>query len=92
MSGSTSPGSERSLASGSFRCILHPENFLFFSQIICIIVVVCVSCVNLTTETGNQQLWSLILTSCLGFIMPNPKLKVSDSVGQAIKVEEDPKA
>ena len=78
MSGSMSAPSENSANSLSFRCIVHPENVLFFAQIICIIVVVCVSCVNLTTETGNQQLWSLILTSCLGFIMPNPKLKLAN--------------
>lgn len=88
MSGSTPPTSPRS-ADGGLRCVVHPGNILFFAQIICIIVVVCVACANLTTETGNQQLWSLILTSCLGFIMPNPKLKVNIPVDQSVKGDSD---
>ena len=76
MSGSIATPSMSSMAA-SINCIMRPENFLFLVQVSCVFVVVCFACANLTTETGNQQTWSLILTSSLGFIMPSPRIKVT---------------
>jgi hypothetical protein len=48
---------------------------LFIVQVFLIVVLVCVCLVNLTLGIGNQNLWIVILTGSLGYIMPNPKLK-----------------
>ena len=54
---------------------LKPDVILFTFQVLLIFVVVCVSLLNLTYLWGNQNLWTVILTGSLGYIMPNPKLK-----------------
>lgn len=51
---------------------------LFTVQVALIFVVVCVSLMNLTYSWGNQNLWTVVLTSCLGYIMPNPKIKINN--------------
>ncbi len=55
-----------------------PDTALFLCQILVIFIVVCVSLINLSLQWGNQQLWTVVLTSCLGYIMPNPRLKLID--------------
>ena len=55
-----------------------PDVVLFAFQILLIFIVVCVSLLNLTFEWGNQNLWTVILTGSLGYLMPNPKLKLSN--------------
>ena len=53
-----------------------PDVVLFSFQVLLIFIVVCVSLLNLTFQWGNQNLWTVILTGSLGYIMPNPKLKI----------------
>jgi hypothetical protein len=55
-----------------------PDTALFLCQVLVIFIVVCVSLINLSLQWGNQQLWTVVLTSCLGYIMPNPRLKLID--------------
>jgi hypothetical protein len=55
-----------------------PDTALFLCQILVIFIVVCVSLIDLSLQWGNQQLWTVVLTSCLGYIMPNPRLKLID--------------
>lgn len=50
---------------------------LFSAQVGLIFCVVLTSLFNLSMEWGNQNLWTMVLTSCLGYIMPNPKIKIS---------------
>lgn len=52
-----------------------PDVLLFIFQVVLIFIVVCVSLLNLTFQWGNLNLWTVILTGSLGYIMPNPKLK-----------------
>lgn len=61
--------------------ISKPSVLLFAFQISIIFIVICVSLLNLTLQWGNLNLWTVILTSSLGYIMPNPKLKV-DKTGE----------
>ena len=58
--------------------LTQPDVVLFIFQVILIFVVVCVSLINLTLQWGNQNLWTVVLTGSLGYIMPNPKLKLSN--------------
>ena len=63
-----------------------PDVMLFGFQVILIFIVVCVSLLNLTFQWGNLNLWTVILTGSLGYIMPNPKLKADI---EKIEVEKD---
>lgn len=56
-------------------CFSKPDVLLFFFQVALIFIVVCVSLLNLTYQWGNVNMWTVILTGSLGYIMPNPKLK-----------------
>lgn len=49
---------------------------LFSVQVLLIFIVVCVSLINLSLQIGNMNLWTILLTSLMGYIMPNPKIKV----------------
>ena len=63
-----------------------PDVILFGFQVLLIFIVVCVSLLNLTYQWGNLNLWTVILTGSLGYIMPNPKLKTDI---EKIAVEKD---
>lgn len=55
---------------------LRCELILFGFQIFLICIVIVVSLYNLSYEKGNQQLWIVIMTSSLGYLMPNPRVKL----------------
>ena len=48
---------------------------VFFSQIIIVYVVVITCIVNLSLDRGNSNLWTALLSSSLGYLLPNPKIK-----------------
>ena len=53
----------------------RPDVILFSVQVVTIFVVVCVSLANLTLYDKNIELWIMMITSSLGYLMPNPKFK-----------------
>ena len=73
-----------STSSESLTSLSQPHTVLFIVQVALIFIVVCSSLINLTFEIGNQNLWTVILTSCLGIIMPNPRLKPSSAPRDSI--------
>ena len=48
---------------------------VFFTQIILIYIVVITCIVNLSMGNGNSNLWTALLSSSLGYILPNPSIK-----------------
>ena len=50
------------------------QEVIFFTQVILIYVVVCVSLANITLSAENRILWSSLLSGCLGYLLPNPKI------------------
>lgn len=48
---------------------------VYLSQIVLIFMVMITALYNLSTKSGDDSLWTALLTSCLGYILPNPKLK-----------------
>jgi hypothetical protein len=63
------------------------ELALFLAQVLSVFVIICVSLLNLTLEWGNQNLWTLMLTVSLGYIMPNPKMEVITAAMEKYKGE-----
>ena len=51
------------------------SEIVFFSQVIIIYVVVCLCLFNLTINRGESNLWSALLSGCLGYLLPNPTIK-----------------
>jgi hypothetical protein len=58
--------------------VCKADLILFTVQVVIIFVVVCTSLINLTLGYGNQNLWTVVLTSSLGYVMPNPKIKIEE--------------
>lgn len=51
------------------------SEIVFVCQILIIYVVVSVSLYNLTREGGGpDKLWVALLSSCLGYLLPNPSI------------------
>jgi hypothetical protein len=56
---------------------LPRPDLVFACQMVLIYIVIGVSLFNLTRGGGNEQegkLWTALLSSCLGYMLPNPKL------------------
>ena len=52
-----------------------PKNeVVFFTQAIIIYVVIVCALVNLSLDRGDPVLWSTLLASCLGYLLPNPTI------------------
>ena len=51
------------------------SELVFFSQVIIIYIVVCLCLFNLTTGRGDSNLWSALLSGCMGYLLPNPTIK-----------------
>ena len=48
---------------------------VFFTQIIIIYVVILTCIVNLSLGNGDSNLWTALLSSSLGYLLPNPSVK-----------------
>lgn len=53
---------------------LPKDQIVFFTQIIPIYIVICCSIANLMLERGDDHIWLALLSSSLGYLLPNPKL------------------
>ena len=55
--------------------IIPKQEIVFFCQIIVIFVIIITCIVNLSIKNGDSNLWVALLSSCLGYILPNPRIK-----------------
>ena len=56
------------------------EEIVFLCQIIILYTVIVVSIYNLTTGHADSTLWTALLSSSLGYLLPNPSMKREDGV------------
>ena len=62
----------------------NAQNVLFCSQVALIFIVVLAALANLSFRNDSQNLWIIVLTSSLGYMMPNPRLKaIKDQAGSS---------
>jgi hypothetical protein len=52
---------------------------LFVFQMLIILVVVSMSIYNLTFQQGDTSMWTALLSSSIGYVLPNPKLKFNEN-------------
>ena len=56
------------------------EEIVFFAQMILALGVIVSSIVCLSIQPGeNKEFWMVMLSSCLGYIVPSPNMKVTQS-------------
>jgi len=51
------------------------QEAVFFSQIILLYIVAITCILNLSLTTENSTLWTALLSSSLGYILPSPSIK-----------------
>ena len=51
------------------------EEIMFLCQVIILYTVIVVSIYNLTVAHDDPTLWTALLSSSLGYLLPNPSLK-----------------
>ena len=48
---------------------------VYFCQMIIVYVIILTSITNLSLQNGSTELWISLLSSCIGYALPSPKLK-----------------
>ena len=51
---------------------------VFLCQVVVLYTVIAVSIYNLTVGHGDSTLWTALLSSSLGYLLPNPSMKRDD--------------
>ena len=51
------------------------SEIVFFCQTLIVYIVILTSIYNLTTQKGDSNLWTALLSSSLGYLLPNPTIK-----------------
>ncbi len=54
---------------------LPRSEIVFFSQTLIVLIVILASVYNITKNHENVTLWTALLSSCLGYILPNPSMQ-----------------
>jgi hypothetical protein len=58
------------------------SEMVFICQMILIYVVVAVSLFNLSKDNGPSHLWVALLSSAIGYTLPNPSIDLSTKISQ----------
>ena len=54
-----------------------PRNeIVFFVQVIFALTIILACIIHLALKDENSQFWMVMLSGCMGYIMPNPSMKV----------------
>ena len=51
------------------------EEIVFLCQVVILYTVIVISIYNLTVGHGDSNLWTALLSSSLGYLLPNPTLR-----------------
>lgn len=74
LQGSVSSSNTKSMWACLGRKIPRGE-IVYFTQMIVVFIVVITSLYNLSTQHPNVNLWTILLSSTLGYSLPNPRLE-----------------
>lgn len=57
---------------------------VYFTQIILIYIIILTCILNLSLKNGDSNLWTALLSSCIGYVLPSPKLKDNKKMDDVI--------
>ena len=66
------------------------EQFIFIVQVILVYIVVVTSIVNLSLNTGDREVWIVLLSSATGYLLPSPSMKDGGFLFKPPKQHERP--
>ena len=58
-----------------FGTVCPKEEIVFLCQVFVLFTVIIISIYNLSTGHENSNLWTALLSSSLGYLLPNPTLR-----------------
>ena len=58
-----------------FGIVCPKEEIVYLCQVIALYIVILISIYNLTAGHDNSNLWTALLSSSLGYLLPNPTLR-----------------
>ena len=61
-----------------FGTVCPKEEIVLLCQVLVLFTVILISFYNLTTGHENSNLWTALLSSSLGYLLPNPTLRIND--------------
>ena len=61
-----------------FGTVCPKEEIVFLCQVLVLFTVILISIYILTTGHENSNLWTALLSSSLGYLLPNPTLRRND--------------
>jgi hypothetical protein len=47
---------------------------VYFCQMLIVYIIIITSIINLSLKNGSNELWISLLSSCIGYALPSPKL------------------
>ena len=71
----SSSGSSSSTPWHLFGTVCPKEEIVFLCQVLVLFTVIIISIYNLSTGHENSNLWTALLSSSLGYLLPNPTLR-----------------
>ena len=69
---------ERSSSENSWKLFgtrILKTKIQYITQVVVIYIVIITCIVNLSIGNGDSNLWTAPLSSCLGYMLPNPSIK-----------------
>ena len=73
--GSFVRGDTASVQSAKGRDRIVKNRFTFFAQIIVVYMIIITSLVQISLRSPDKELWLILLSSSIGYILPSPGLK-----------------
>ena len=73
--GSFVRGDTASVQSAEGRDQIVKNRFTFFAQIIVVYMIIITSLVQISLRSPDKELWLILLSSSIGYILPSPGLK-----------------
>ena len=55
--------------------VLPKTDLQYILQVIVVYIVIITCIANLSLTDGDSNLWTALLSSCLGYMLPNPSIK-----------------
>lgn len=68
-------GDSSSVQSADGRERIVKNRFAFFAQILVVYIIIITSLVQISLRSPDKELWLILLSSSIGYILPSPGLK-----------------
>ena len=69
---------ERTSSTGAWNCCsgtFRKDQIAYICQVTILYIIIITALINLSIGNGDKTLFSTLLTSCIGYLLPNPSIK-----------------